>query len=245
MKYKYLFIFIILLVCLIVYPIFSPIIEDFQPNTNNNVKWSIDLIKRFNKYQYTVNENNYEYNLDELQKQVSPEDVEYLLKTGKWYWSDDLKKQYIEEVWSNPMIKTDPNISLEQSMKIYNQRAMTEILAWNSKEGELLLYGITTKEHKNINGTNKDSIKCSPKSGVMEKTLFKGMNLWNGYTNTKTISLKPEELTNEIPGFSFVSNPCNPCSAIDGNFNCPFILNVDNNANISDPWKVLWGLIPQ
>lgn len=202
------------------------IIEGFSTNNETN-KWSNDLIKRFLEFQATVNENNYQYNLDVVQRQASPEEVEYLLKNGSWPWSDDLKRQYIEKIWRSTMIKIDPKIALEQAMKTYNARAMTEMLAWNSKEGEFLLYGIT----------NKDIIKCSGKTGQMEKIVLKG-------NNKEFVSLNPNELTNEIPGFSFVAKSCNPCVALDGDFSCPFRLATtdDKSLDISKPWLKLWQL---
>lgn len=209
-------------------------------NNNDKKKWSNDLIRRFNYFQKTVNDNNYEYDLDIIQQQATPEEAEGLLKNGYWYWPDELKSFYIKKIWENPIIKIDPGIALSNDMKIYNQRAMTEKLAWNTKEGEFLLYGLITNKNKNINGYNNDTIKC--KDGVLEKSVFTGMNLWNGATNNKITKLKPEDIPNEVKGFSFVSNACNPCLAIDGDFSCPFKLEIDKKDDISKPWITLWGL---
>jgi hypothetical protein len=255
MKYTYLF-FIIIIVVIILFNSFTKKYNAnlFSGFTNyHTTKWSPDLIRRFNVYQLTVNDNVNQFNLDLLQKQATPEEAEQYLKTGFWPWPDDLKQLYIEEVWSNPMIKIDPHYALNYAMSVYNQNAVRELLAWNTKEGQFLLYGGDlgyTEDgmpqiHPNQNKHN--IIKCSTSSvdtSHMEKKVYNGMNLWNGYMNSTTTIVKPEDIPNEMPGFSFVKEPCNPCSALnfDGDFSCPFRLNVKGDDTISEPWKQLWNL---
>ena len=110
-------------------------------NYYSDVKWSPDLLKRFNLYQQTVFLYSTQFDLDILQKQATPDEAEHLLATGFWPWPDDLKQEYIDKVWSNPIIKFSPQASLNYAMKRYNQNAARELLAWNSKEGHFLLYG--------------------------------------------------------------------------------------------------------
>jgi hypothetical protein len=203
MKYSYniflfikIFLFFIFILILILFP-FKKLQTGFQ---NYSIQWSPDLIKRFNIYQNSVNQNINQYNLTQLQRQASPEEVEELLKTGVWPWPEDLKQLYIKKVSDNPIIKIDPHYALNYAMKLYNKQAVTELLAWNTKEGHLLLYGT----HNNI--------KCSPDS-VIQK----------GGTEIKT-----EDIPKEIPGFSFVKGSCNPCIALDADFSCPFRLGDDS-----------------
>ena len=70
------------------------------------------------------------------------------------------------------------------------------------------------------------------------------MNLWNGYMNTNVKNVKPKDIPKEMPGFSFVKGPCNPCSPFNStpDFTCPFRLNIKGDDSISLPWKQLWGL---
>ena len=194
----------------------------------NNVKWSPDLIKRFNIYQTTINKNVNQFDLSLLQKQATPEEAEEYLKTGKWEWSDELKDLYIESIWSSPIIKIDPQIALNYAMSIYNKNAATELLAWNTKEGEFLLYG--GKIDPNT------SIKCSyDNPSVMLK---------------QTNKLKPEDIPKEFPGFSFINGPCNPCSVFDDldktnsitNNKCPFRLDINGDNNVSPIWEKIWKL---
>ena len=61
--------------------------------------------------------------------------------------------------------------------------------------------------------------------------------------NSTTTIVNPEDIPNEMPGFSFVKGQCNPCSAFDGDFSCPFRLKTGEDDNsISEPWKQLWNL---
>ena len=228
MKFSYnifTFIFIFILILIFIFT-FKKIQTGFQ---NYTIQWSPDLIKRFNIYQQSVNQNINQYNLTQLQRQATPQEVEELLQTGFWPWPDDLKQLYIEKVSDNPIIKIDPQYALNYAMKLYNKNAVTELLAWNTKEGHLLLYGA----HNNKNNT----IKCSPDS-VMQKKEYTGIN----DLNYKTTIVKPEDISKEIPGFSFVNKPCNPCLALDADFSCPFKINIEGDDSISEPWHKLWNL---
>lgn len=243
MKYIYkILIFIIIIISIILFNIYTKTKDGFQ--NYNTYSWSPDLIKRFNIYQTTMNKNINQFDLDQLQRQVSPSEAEEYLKTGYWSWPDDLKNLYVEKVWANPIIKIDPQYALNYAMRIYNQNAVRELLAWNTKEGHFLLYGgdigVSDGMPKNMNNT----IKCSTDSLNMEKKVYTGMNLWNGYMNSTTTTVKPEDIPKEMPGFSFVKGPCNPCVALNspGDFSCPFKLNIKGDDSISEPWKQLWNL---
>lgn len=248
MKYIYkLIILIIIIITIIFFNSFTKNLgKDGFQNYNTN-SWSPDLIKRFNIYQTTMNKNVNQFDLDQLQRQVSPKEAEEYLETGIWSWPDDLKNLYIEKVWANPIIKIDPQYALNYAMRIYNQNAVRELLAWNTKEGHFLLYGgdlgVSDGMPKNMNNI----IKCSADSvdtSHMEKKVYTGINLWNGYMNSKTITVKPEDIPKEMPGFSFVKGACNPCVALNspGEFSCPFKLNIKGDDSISEPWKQLWNL---
>lgn len=245
MNYNYKFLLLILLVVsIIMFNSYSKRVEGFQ---NSNIKWSPDLINRFIKYQQTVNENNTQFDLDILQKQATPEEAEEMLRTGYWPWPDDLKQEYIDNVWASPIIKIDPKYALDYAMKIYNEDTVREMLAWNTKEGHFLLYGgdlgVTDGLPKNVRNT----IKCSTDingNSVMQKKIYTNMNYWNGYIGEKVTTVDPADIPTEMTGFSFVNGPCDPCVALNspGDFSCPFKLNVKGDDHISDVWKNLWNL---
>jgi hypothetical protein len=229
MKYSYnifilIFIFIFTFILTFTFT-FKKLQTGFQ---NYSIQWSPDLIKRFNIYQQSVNQNINQYDLTQLQRQATPEEAEELLKTGFWPWPNDLKQLYIEKVSDNPIIKIEPQYALNYAMKLYNKNAVTELLAWNTKEGHFLLYGA----HNNNN-----TIKCSPDS-IMQKNVYTGINNLNYKTNV----VQPEDISKEIPGFSFVKGTCNPCLALNADFSCPFKLNIEGDDSISEPWNKLWNL---
>jgi len=247
---KYIYKILILIIIIITIIFFNSFTKNFGKDgfqNYNTISWSPDLIKRFNIYQTTMNKNVNQFNLDQLQRQASPNEAEEYLRIGYWSWPDDLKNLYIEKLWKNPIIKIDPSYALNYAMSIYNQNAIKELLAWNTKEGHFLLYGgdlgVSDGIPKNINNTIKCSTDISNNS-VMEKKIYTGMNLWNGYINSKTSVVNPEDIPKEMPGFSFVKGTCNPCIALNspGDFSCPFSINIKGNNSISEPWKQLWNL---
>ena len=255
MKYSFnksILILILLVVVIIIYNNYSKNIDGFE--NQNYTNWSPDLIRRFNKYQTTMNNNVNQFNLDILQKQATPEEAEELMKTGYWPWPDDLKNEYIEKVWSNTIIKIDPEFALNYAMTIYNKNAARQLLAWNTKEGEFLLYGANLGVTDGMPKDMKNTLKCvsdSNGNSIMQKKVYTGMNLWNGYMNSTVETVKPADIPKEMPGFSFVKEPCNPCGVFNSeqDFTCPFRLNIKKKSplvtgddSISLPWKQLWKL---
>ena len=258
MKYSYTFIIKIIIFIIGIF-IFYPIVDKYL-NLLLGIKegfvegfvWSKDTVKKFNEYQDTVNSNNSQFNMRVLQEQASEDEAKELLRTGYWPWSENTKKQYIEGVWQNTMLKFNPDAALDYAMKLYNENAAKKLLSWNTKEGQFLLYGLKL-DNENIIGIDSDGngisdagkiaqksvIKCSddPKS-VLQKTTVNGYDLFNGYKNTTTVNIDPKN----VPGFSFVRGECNPCSPFYSDYSCPFKLNVEGNNEISDVWKELWRL---
>jgi hypothetical protein len=203
---------------------------------NNSVKWSNDLINRFNIYQNTMTDNAMRYDLEVLQKNATPEEAETLLKTGYWPWSGKTKYIYMDSMWHQPIIKTNVNQALDYAMKTHNETAAKQLLSWKSKEGQFLLYGGKGIDNK------YDTIKCSSDEnndshvvGVIKK------NFTDDYIeNSERIS--DINIPVNMPGFNFVKGPCNPCVAIHNDYSCPFKLNVGGDDSVSPIWKNLWGI---
>jgi len=264
MKYSYTVIIKMILFIIGIF-IFYPIIDkylnlllDIKEGFVEGFVWSKDTVKNFNEYQDTVNSNNSQFNMRVLQEQATEDEAKELLQTGYWPWSETTKKQYIEGVWQNTMLKFDPDAALDYAMKLYNENAAKKLLSWNTKEGQFLLYGSNVNnDNKNIIGIDSDGngisdagkisqksiIKCSddPKS-VLQKTTINGYNLFNGYKNTTTVNIDTKDITKEVPGFTFVKGECNPCAPLYSDYSCPFKLNIEGNNEISDVWKELWSL---
>ena len=244
MKYNYNFITIIIIIIgiFILYPFINKLLNNLL-GIKEGFTWSRDLITRFNTYQETVNLNDTQFNLKVLQDQASPEETEQLLKTGYWPWSQYTQDQYYEAVWQNPIIKFFPGAALDYAMKLYNETAVKRLMSWNTKEGQFLLYGGKSGGKSGDNSV----IKCSDdpdKDPVLQKTTLDGYNLWNGYKNTSTTNIKNDDVPKEMPGFSFVKNSCNPCSALNepADYSCPFKLNVKGDNETSAVWKNLWNI---
>jgi hypothetical protein len=227
---KRLFLIFILLIISFIYYYFgfheikNYVVELFTNQNNNNKihPWTEDLRQRFLKYQNTMSINDYNYNLEMLQQQVTPEEVEEYLKTGYWNWDETLKKLYLDKVQSSTLVNILPEVSLDYAMKMYTPDAVKQLLAWNYKEGEFLLYG--------AKDVNKNIVKCSNDD---EPYLTDGKHKINN-----------EEIPNVIPGFSFINEPCNPCMAINdlSNTKCAFKLNVKGDDTISEIWKRIWKM---
>ena len=208
------------------------------------VPWSKDLLQRFKIYQTTVSTNVKQYNMYVLQQQATADEAEYLIKTGYWPWPDDLKDEYIKAVWQNPIIKIDAGSALKNAQEMYCKTAARQLLGWNTKEGQFLITGVDAGRTNSM--PVKNTIKCSAdlNNSVLQKTVYKSYNLFNGYKNSETTTIKNEDIPAEVPGFSFVNGPCNPCNAINQNpqYNCPFNLATKDKSGISPVWKSLWGL---
>ncbi len=240
----------ILLVCFIF--IIYKVLFKFGFGYNLEEGFSNDLIHRFLNYQKTVNENNHHFDMTILEKQVSPEEMESYLTSGYWNWDDELIKQYLIAVGNDKIIKVDPGVALNKDMRLYNSKAITELLAWNTKEGEFLLNGIdlgvspTNNQQYHYTSIPHNTIKCATDlngNSYMEKTIFDGIDRQSGFPIEKKTRIDPGKMESEIPGFSFKKNKCDPCVALDSDYSCPFTINVlnDKSAVDSSIWSRLFN----
>jgi len=233
MPLRYVVFFCALIVALFVFG-FSKRLEGFAPtgvpfgNSGEPLRagspWSSDLLERFIQYQKTTNANNTQYNLQILQQQATPEEAEYLMEHGVWPWPDDLQQAYLEHVRSSPIVRIEPQYALNYAMKTYNANAVTQMLMWNTPEGQSLL-----------NGFQAQQIFCSP-DGQLTEIQSEGYNRWNGFEKKTSTVLTPDQLPSKIPGFEFTNNnnhSCNPCKAVDQDYSCGFRL-----SQSKDKWSL-------
>jgi len=200
-------------------------------------KWSDKTLQDFIAYENTTNPN-FIYDTDVVQEQVTDEDVNYLIKNGSWYWSQTTQELYKEAILSSSSISIDPNIALVEAQKIYNETAIKLMLAWNTKEGNFLLSGITVGNTKNVPDNLNNIIRCSSNGSGLEKIT----NL-NYIGNQNIIPIKNEDVEEMVPGFKFINGtPCNVCSAVNGDYSCPFSLNIGDGNSISKIWSSLWNV---
>jgi len=197
-----------------------------------------------------------------IQQQASEDEAKILMKTGKWPWSDETKKLYMDAVKINTMIKTSPRAAMEQAQAIYNETIIKEMIGWSSPEGQFLLRGAYSVNQSNTqtqtqnNGSgsfginsglvtkSNDLIRCGIDSNnkvSLEKIENIGNDGITGVHKKKTSKVDYNKLSSLIPGFRFIKSPCDPCSALDDppKYNCPFSLTSKDPSPI---WESLWGL---
>ena len=210
-------------------------------NSKEGFTWSNQTEHDFLKFQDTINHNT-QFNMQMIQEQASEEEVRELIKNGSWPWSQETEYAYMNHVAASPMLNIDPAASMITEKTVYNERAMQQLLGWNSKEGQFLLNGSIID---NGNGT----IHCTTDeegNTSLQKKVLKGYNTWNGYADYETTNFsedKINQIPQNVPGFQFVRSPCNPCVALDNDYSCPFqIATKKEGDTINDVWKKLWNL---
>lgn len=228
-------------------------------------EWSNESKKDFLLIQNSIHPNKI-FDINMIKKnQASQEEVDYFIKNGLWPWSQKTKDIFIQSINSNPYVKIAPDAALLETQSIYNENAILRALSYQTKEGHFLIYGVQVP----ISGGNpaeslpsgfgdfayksgllkqdktKDIIRCNIDNASLERIHFTGKEGIYGSQTLTTTPVDYNDLENIIPGFSFISVPCNPCLAIKEkpDYSCPFNLKVkDKNPNISNIWKTLWGI---
>ena len=217
--------------------------------------WSEDSKNKFTELQQLVNPNLV-FDLSKVQEQSSQEEVDYYLENGMWPWSQNVKDLYLEAINKNTFVRTYPEDSLNQAMKVYNEAIILEILSWQAKEGQFLLNGVIIENdrYKERDGagsygvnsgleTNSKSstlIKCSSSKGVPEIIKYIGEEgILGSHTYDTEEITDYSKLEKLIPGFKFTNGtPCNPCLNLKSNdYSCPFSF----QNNVSNIWKYLWS----
>jgi hypothetical protein len=202
--------------------------------------WSKQSVHDFLKFQDTINYNT-QFNMEMIQQQASEEELHELLEKGSWPWSQETENEYMYNVSRNTMLRIQPAVSMQIEKTVYNERAMQQLLGWNTKEGQFLLNGSLIND-SNGNGTIQCTTNEEGKTALQKKVLT-GYNTWNGYTNYEVTDLTNENIPQNVPGFQFVKGPCNPCVALDNDYSCPFQIATQKEGNtVSDIWKKLWNI---
>ena len=209
---------------------------------SGNGLWPSELIKSFTEFERTVNPH-YVYDINIVQKQANPNEVQYLLKNGYWPWTTDVQTMYKNAIEQSFSVRSDLNISLREQQKIYNQTAVLELLSMNTKEGAFLLTGVNIGHTKGLPNNINNVVRCSP-SGHMEKIIYTGYNSMNEGLQKKVTKVEDSELPSLVNGFQFVNSPCNPCGPLHdtANYSCPFSLNTGEGNTISPEWQKLWNI---
>jgi hypothetical protein len=241
--------------------------SSFTQMSSNNVQregyissnWSVKMIEDFLNFQKTKNPNLI-FDVDIIQKQATQDEVNTLLKTGKWPWDEETKTLYTDALKANTILKTSPKEAMDKAMEIYNQKIIREMISWSSPEGQFLLRGAyavdmgSDKPQDNGTGTygvnsglvtkTNDLIRCGmgPNNKVsLQQIQNMGTNPITGAEKKKTTALDFTKLPTLLPGFRFINAPCDPCAALDSppKYTCAFSL----TDKVPSPiWTSLWGI---
>jgi hypothetical protein len=201
--------------------------------------------------QNTINRQKI-FDTDILQTQATQEELDYFNSHGMWPWSQSTSDLYISSTNKNPYIRTYSKDAIGYARKIYNEKAILELLSNQTNEGLFKINGVQVEGTKpNIkeqlpNGfgsfpytsglmedRRKDVIKCNLDTGLPERISFQGRGGIFGEQLTEVSPVDYNDLPELVPGFSFLSTPCNPCSSVndgkslsDSKSKCKFKLNV-------------------
>jgi len=225
-----------------------------KENENRNV-WPQETIDAFNKFEKTHNPN-YIFDINVIQQQATPADVEYLIQNNKWFWSSEVQQMYIDALKQNIITSYDSESSLAYAQTIYNENAIKQLLSWNTKEGNFLLNGAVIGHSKNMPKNVNNIVKCyipqndsysnhkDNQESTPHKVVYDGYNSIYGNMNKEVTPISNEEIPKLVSGFQFLKEPCNPCVALNSpaQYNCPFALNTGNGYEVSSVWNNLWGL---
>lgn len=225
-----------------------------------------DLQNNFLNIQNTINKNIV-FDMNTINSQASQEELKYFNKNGKWPWSQKVIQLYQEAINSNPFIRTTPLQATNYAQTIYNQEAILRILSYQTKEGQFLLNGVLVKDPSGnsmeelpsgfgdfpyksglLENRVDDVIKCNlsnDNNPTLERIRYTGKGGIFGEQTQTVSNVDYNNLEKIIPGFSFLSTPCNPCGAVgeNPNYSCPFKLKVKGKSPfISDVWQYLWKI---
>jgi len=207
--------------------------------------WTKSLVMKFITYQNNYNPNVY-FDINIIQQQATPEEAEEYLKTGKWSWSPEIQNLYKATIARDPLYSFSPGTALDNAQQLYNETAIKEVLAWDTKEGHFILDGVTIGHTKNLPKNINNTVRCGLDGNPVKVTNRKATGA-PGFMIENYTPVEPAALPALINGFSFLKKPCNPCAILNENifkYNCPFSLNIGDGGEVSPIWAHLWGLVP-
>lgn len=223
--------------------------KKLDPNTTTNNRtykattWKPETLYNYLLTQKTNNENVI-YDPIILQQNATQEEAEYFLKNGYWYWSEKTKREYIDKLNKNTIVRTFPKQSLEIYQKIYPEKTIQEILYFNSPEGEFVLEDTIYNENQNkekahnkgmgifgftsglLNEESNQRIGCRKLKGDQTSEPYLIIPSKGTYSQVlpKAKKLDYSQIPELINGFQYMNETCNPCSFPPVNL-CKFKIN--------------------
>ena len=182
--------------------------------------FTAESTKDFLDLQSTINPN-VNFDMGEIGRQATQEEMDYYLKNKMWPWSEELKEVYKTAIISNPYVRLEPGLAVDRARVMYNESIMWQILSWQTKEGQFLLNGVIVKDPSSnefpsgfgdfpysseLVKERHDVIKCADDKGklVLMRTRNVGLDQ-NGAYITKQFAVDLGTLDKLIPGFAFGS----------------------------------------
>jgi hypothetical protein len=230
------------------------IYNQYPANRNTKIKEGMFEPETLDKFivLQSFNNPNTNFNLKQLSKQATEEDMQYYNTHGYWYWDDATKKAYQDDLQHNQILQEYPKGQyMRNAQNTYNQNIMKQILSWRSPEGQFLMNGAITGNSAYEN--NKNALTGEGTYAYTSGLLPKGDAVV--VCNNNKISLKKmvgsyvpiyapldyNLLPTLVPGFKFLKGACDPCVALKDTpeYSCPFTIGKNEPSYI---WKVLWGL---
>jgi hypothetical protein len=96
-------------------------------NAKEGFTWTQEQIDEFIRVQDLASPQIV-YNTKQLQKYVSPSEVDDFLKNGMWTWSDATQKLYTQYLLKNPYVRIYKTNGVDSARKVYNESAILYIL---------------------------------------------------------------------------------------------------------------------
>ena len=196
---------------------------------------------KFLDIQKTINPN-IQFNMTEIDKQVSQEDLDNFIKNGYWTWSVQTQRLYKTALSTNPYVKSeDTDKAMKKAQTIYNEQIIIQILSSQTPEGRFLMNGMNVMSEMPDSGFGNYPYEVELKEQEPEATVRCYQADDSGkfsLTDKDKKTIDYNQLESIVPGFKFINGACDPCDALNQNYTCPFKV----TDQTSDVWSHVWGL---
>ena len=171
---------------------------------------------------------------ESLQKLGVPENsVKQYISTGSWDWSPELTNVVKQ------MIMNEPNYDETKAA----QQLVDAQKVWPPEYFILIFSTGFARDFKSIANTKK--LACNIDQ-TTQKAIGNSMYTLDESGKITTTPVDNSTLPGLMPGFKFLSKPCNPCNIINYNYDCPFAYPDTNGKTIFPGFlmEYAWGLYP-
>lgn len=205
-----------------------------EPFTSESETKFLDLQKTINP--------NIQFNMTEIDKQITQQDLDDFIKNGYWTWSEETQRLYKEALATNPYVKSeDLDKAMKKAQTIYNEQIIVQILSSQTPEGRFLMNGMDIMNEIPDSGFGNYPYEA----GLAEQTPAATVRCYQPDENSKYSltdkdkkTIDYNQLESLVPGFKFINGACDPCDALNQSYNCPFKV----TDKTSDVWSNIWGL---